>query len=256
MKNELDYNDIAKLVTGLGNPGFSEMLLDFVNLICNLNHFSLVHLANSDRVSYVMSASDKDVIITEATQKLYLTIYYRLDPNKEFLKHFSTDRSVLIKRLKSSEINDIGYRKLWYEKMGIVDRVSIITQADKGLYCLNLFRTKKMFSDIDISNITELSYLLSSLTIKHARLAGSISGFMTREGQIEGLVERLAKIEKTLSQREKEVCARIILGMSSEGIALDLNIKVQSVHTYRKRAYARLKISSQNELFALCLTLS
>lgn len=256
MKNELDYDDIAKLVTGLGNPGFSEILLSSVNLICNLNHFSLVHLTKNDRVAYVMSASDENVIITEATQKLYLTIYYRLDPNKEFLEHFSDNRSILIKRLKPSDISDIGYRKLWYEKMGIFDRVSIITQADKGLYCLNLFRTKKVFSDFDISIITDLSFLLSSLTIKHARLAGSISGFMTREVQLEGLVERLAKIDKTLSQREKEVCARILLGMSSEGIALDLSIKVQSVLTYRKRAYARLNISSQNELFALCLTLS
>ena len=79
---------------------------------------------------------------------------------------------------------------------------------------------------------------------------------MTRDTQIETLMERLTRIETNLTQREKEVCARILLGMSSEGIGLDLGIKMQSVLTYRKRAYARLNISSQNELFALCLSIN
>ena len=56
-----------------------------------------------------------------------------------------------------------------------------------------------------------------------------------------------------LSEREASVCTGIILGMTSEGIALDLGISVNTVRTYRKRAYARLMISSQNELMKLIL---
>lgn len=62
---------------------------------------------------------------------------------------------------------------------------------------------------------------------------------------------RLAALERGLTQRELDVCARTLIGLTAEGIALDLNIKKTSVLTYRKRAYARLGVSSQTQLFRL-----
>jgi DNA-binding CsgD family transcriptional regulator len=56
-----------------------------------------------------------------------------------------------------------------------------------------------------------------------------------------------------LAQREVEVCARALIGMSVEATALDLGIRPTSITTYRQRAYQKLGISSQNELFALVL---
>lgn len=253
----MNYEKIATIVNKLGSSTFPESLLEAINQECALNHLSLVHLEERDRITYLFSASSSaDVVITKTMQQLYLSIYYRLDPNKEFLEHFSEQKTILLQRMQQQDIQDQEYRKLWYEKMGIVDRVSILTKADKGLYCLNMFRTQKPFSEHDINVLTELSSLLSALTIKQARLSGTLSSFMTRNTQIETLMDRLTKIENSLTQREREVCARILLGMNSEGIGLDLGVKMQSVLTYRKRAYARLNISSQNELFALCLTIN
>ncbi|GAA0700061.1 LuxR C-terminal-related transcriptional regulator [Marinobacterium maritimum] len=255
-KQQLDYEGVAQLVLELGGPVFSEELLCWLNNICEINHLSLVHLEEQDKVTYILSASDKTLNITPEMQQLYLTIYYRLDPNKEFLQDFTEDDQMIIRRLRQQDINDLGYRRLWYDKMGIVDRLSVIVKADKGLYCLNLFRNKTPFPDTAIDAIHRMASLLSSLIIKHSRLSGSLSSFMTREAQIEMLIKRLSKLDSSLSQREKEVCSRVLLGMSSDGIALDLGIKLQSVLTYRKRAYSRLNISSQNELFGLCLTVS
>ena len=59
------------------------------------------------------------------------------------------------------------------------------------------------------------------------------------------------KVAPQLSPREIEVCVRIMLGITSEGIGIDLGISRNTVLTYRKRAYARLNISSQNQLFRL-----
>jgi DNA-binding CsgD family transcriptional regulator len=56
-----------------------------------------------------------------------------------------------------------------------------------------------------------------------------------------------------LSSREAAVCARIVTGYSNEAIALDLDLSFHSVRTYRRRAYAKLQVTSQNELFALIL---
>jgi DNA-binding CsgD family transcriptional regulator len=61
-------------------------------------------------------------------------------------------------------------------------------------------------------------------------------------------MQRLAQLCPALSGREREVLAWSAIGLTSEGIALQLNIGLNTVQTYRKRAYRRLSISSQNEL--------
>ena len=66
--------------------------------------------------------------------------------------------------------------------------------------------------------------------------------------------DRLRLLEPNMPKRETEVCAAITLGMTSEAIALNLGISVNTVLTYRKRAYARLGISCQNELLRLVLS--
>ena len=58
-----------------------------------------------------------------------------------------------------------------------------------------------------------------------------------------------------LTGREKDVCLRILSGFSSEAIAAELGISLHSALTYRKRAYVKLGISAQNELFAMVLRL-
>jgi DNA-binding CsgD family transcriptional regulator len=45
----------------------------------------------------------------------------------------------------------------------------------------------------------------------------------------------------------------ILQGLSSEAIAGRLAISLNSVLTYRRRAYQRLGITSQNELFSLVM---
>jgi DNA-binding NarL/FixJ family response regulator len=51
-----------------------------------------------------------------------------------------------------------------------------------------------------------------------------------------------------LPRRQVEVCARILLGFTKEAISSDLGISVETVQTYRKRAYLRLHVTSEQEL--------
>jgi DNA-binding CsgD family transcriptional regulator len=63
--------------------------------------------------------------------------------------------------------------------------------------------------------------------------------------------QRLLMLDQGLTARELDVCSRAMIGMTSEGTALDLALGKTSVLTYRRRAYARLGISSYRELFHL-----
>ena len=64
---------------------------------------------------------------------------------------------------------------------------------------------------------------------------------------------RALQLRGGLSRGGVAVAARVLSGMTSEGIAADLGIGLQSVLTYRKRAYAKLGVCGQRELFALTL---
>lgn len=52
-----------------------------------------------------------------------------------------------------------------------------------------------------------------------------------------------------LTDRERAVCARTMVGMTAEAIALDLGIAPSSVLTYRRRAYERYQITNSNQFF-------
>lgn len=72
-----------------------------------------------------------------------------------------------------------------------------------------------------------------------------------KEALVQSFRRRLDLLGRGLTERELDVCARVIIGMTTEAIALELDLRTPTVATYRKRAYARLGISSHYEMFCL-----
>src|SRR5690606_32985228 len=96
--------------------------------------------------------------------------------------------------------------------------------------------------------------LLISLLAKHAATLMSrpnVVRAVTCRDEIEDCLVTMTSFPK----REVEVCARILHGMSSIGIALDLGVGEETVRTYRKRSYQRLQIASERELLVWYLDL-
>ena len=63
-------------------------------------------------------------------------------------------------------------------------------------------------------------------------------------------IERCLSESTGLPPREVEVCARVLFGLTSAGIAVDLYLCENTVKTYRKRAYHRLAVGSERELIS------
>lgn len=64
---------------------------------------------------------------------------------------------------------------------------------------------------------------------------------------------RLALLAPQLTEREIQVHAGIVCGLSSNAIAASLGLSVNTVLTHRRRAYAKLGVSSLNELSHMLL---
>jgi DNA-binding CsgD family transcriptional regulator len=152
-------------------------------------------------------------------------------------------------RIAASDITDSVYRNHCYNAAGLDHRLSILQVRKGRTYRLNFYRGRgQPFSREAGENVFNAADMLMALIRRHDA-ESDVSQGLTKEM----FMQRLRAIAPGLPARELEVMALIAHGLSSHGIALELRISINTVLTYRKRAYSRLDISTQNELMQLLL---
>ena len=128
-------------------------------------------------------------------------------------------------------------------------KVTLIKRREIDTIKIHFYRRRETgpFCTGDVQRIAECADLLLAFLTRHALIDAHASALTLRRK----FQSRLETSFEDITPREVEVCAAIAVGMSSEAIALTLGISLNTVLTYRKRAYARLGICSQNELVRL-----
>jgi DNA-binding CsgD family transcriptional regulator len=91
------------------------------------------------------------------------------------------------------------------------------------------------------------SALLVAAHAKHIELLDARESAVRALASISQIEECLTG-SSVLTSREIEVCSRIIYGLSTLGIAVDLSLGEETVRTYRKRAYQRLALGTERQL--------
>jgi DNA-binding CsgD family transcriptional regulator len=140
------------------------------------------------------------------------------------------------------------YRKIFFQDSGIVDKWATAIWSGDTCFYVNFYR------------IAAQGRFRAAQRQRLGTIAPAIAASVARHFQ-EQPTSDLATLFATrpplsaLTPREQEVCRRILAGFSSEAIAQALGISLHSTLTYRKRAYERLGICSQSELFAIVLRL-
>lgn len=178
----------------------------------------------------------------------YLKSYLRLDPVSEAYRAAPNFADMALQRVRPSHIASSGFRRRVFDDGGIVERISIIQRGPRSWRVMSVARhsTDGCLRPDEIDALIRLSRLvLPMVPVNRAR------GRTPAELSVAEIEERFADRFTSLTPRERQVCARAVLGMSVEATALALGIAKTSVLTYRRRAYARLRVSSPYELCAL-----
>jgi len=147
-----------------------------------------------------------------------------------------------------------SYRKIFFEDSDIVDKFATAIWVEDTCYYVNFYRTTTQgrFEREQVQRLLTVAPTLSAAVARHFQRDTAPGGdAASRLKALFATSEPLAG----LTGREKDVCLGILTGRSSEAIAGELGISLHSALTYRKRAYEKLAISSQNELFGLVLRL-
>ena len=246
--------EVARLIETIGRPDFSDTVMEVIGRFLPVAHFAaLLQDAKSD-VQVIAAASRSRDDTSSTIAQAYARQYFRNDPARENGKDSSSStQRVALTHLRSRDLSHSPYRRECYDKPGIIERLSVTCGKGDSVDSLNFYRTlhEGPFEVADYDIAIETTALLIPFIRRHRAIVESPA--TNRAETLERFSKRLHSLPNRLAQREIEVCARALIGMSVEGTALDLGIRPTSVTTYRQRAYQKLGISSQNELFALVL---
>lgn len=242
--------EYAPVVAALGDARFAGELVATLNRSVPVDHVCLMRFADGDRPPVLESASWRGGDRVDEVQQAYLAGLYRRDPNFTL----RCGAGISVRLLRFGGVADDACSAT-YRRAGLLERLTVATASAGPPVALNLYRLRSSgaFSRVERAALATLAPLLAALALKHVAMIGVRLRSRDRAERIDALGARLHAINGGLTPRERAVLARVLAGMTSEGIALDLDIGLSSVLTYRKRAYARLGVTSQAELFALCL---
>jgi DNA-binding CsgD family transcriptional regulator len=244
----------------IGSDKFNEALMAVLNQLLPIDHCVVFTFSENGEAQHLFTQGKMNDNEAERLASDYVEKFHREDPNVQNLAEIG--QAVFVKSADDWKNKyDPTYRRHFFSDTKLVDKAASIEEIDNDYVYCNFYRMSASgtYSDEDRELIARLIPAATALIAAHYRMCKLIDPVTEKGGGthvpslVHNIITKAQKPFDQLTQRERQVCERIVLGYTSEGIGLDLRIKPSSVATYRKRAYDKLKITSQNELFSLCL---
>lgn len=251
----LSATALRGLIQLLGSAEFPKQLLVELQALIDVRHLSII--AFDDQLAAHMAGAESlgRVAVAKAAGKIYeRSLFHRYDPNVKVIHDTESDEPLLL-RLRAREITDDEYRSEIFERFKLVDRLSVLDHGSGHWHAINFYRESRSgeFNAADIATFRNAAGVIAALVSKHFAMVPPPASRTARKPSVEMFEALVSGLDERLTTRQVEVCARALMGMTNVAVGLSLGIQVPTVATLRKRAYATLKISSLNELFALCL---
>jgi len=250
---------IGALVSLIGSKEFGAGFYRTMNETIGFDQCT-VFVCDEKQPTTVVAEARTDFVASRVRKlaDTYVAEGYLRDPLRELSRRTPGLESQIF-MLSPAQLLDERYRKLFYSDPYIKHELAM-TAAVGDLYLYAGFYREPGRPDFSASEADFLRYCgdtLAQVLWKHAEISRNppCPDQRTPPPQIDRreLFERVRnaiRLDGGLTTREAEICAGIVLGYTVLGISMNLGITVNTVATHRKRAYAKLRISSQNELFA------
>jgi DNA-binding CsgD family transcriptional regulator len=242
--------DITPAVLAIGRPDFSDVLIDTLRRQAGVGHCMVFALTRAGAASCLLDAGN--IPIGGDLGAAYAGQFHESDPNRDAMFESRENDAPIVLPAFVPRTYGARYRKIFFQDSGIVDKVATAIWVDDTCFYVNFYRiaAQGCFTSAQLDCLQTIAPAISASVARHFQQSMASAP----EQNIAALFATRAPLAD-LTRREQEVCRHILLGFSSEAISHELGISLHSTLTYRKRAYDRLGISSQNELFAIVLRL-
>lgn len=234
---------LAGVIGCVGQPDFGSIALIELNRVITLPWWSSYSLHRTRPPEWHAGGSFKAPNGTSEAFRFYREGVYCEDETFQAAGERVQEGGTVITHWNASEL-PARHRNGIYTRHELRERISLVRSLGRGdLIALNFYRRidQRPFSTGDFELLGHLAGPLLSCISVHSRLHANAE------------VSPDMKMLSALPKREREVCERLLRGLTYDGIAADLGISSGTVKTYRDRAFERLEIHHRNELFAMAL---
>ncbi len=250
-------NSLADLVGAIEKPEFPEILCDTLLMVAPFDNIVIL--------AYMSDAPPIDLFSRffrlDTTSHLheYQAGPYLLDPFYLFCMKPFEPGTYRLRDFAPDRFFRSEYFKIYYEQTNMIDEIGLFAQLPTNeTIAVSLGREigSRPFNAREILAIDAIEPLLRSAMIKHWHTPRmkELAGPAERHDILPNLLRTsLESKGKPISDRESEVASLVLRGHSTESVALRLGISPATVKVHRKHIYAKLRISSQAELFRLSL---
>lgn len=250
---------IAGLIGSVGTPSFGAAFFAFARSMFGISDCSAFAFAGSSppRPIVLEGRDSKRRSVTRSLGSAYAAGGYRDDPHAR--RPFAAD-SVDVCMIGADELMDAGYRSYFFENHKIARKLAVVSFCGGKRYHVGFYRMEsdEAFGEKELANARDLAPIFINALHRQSELCGLLPEAHVTDfaeaGGLDATRDHLAAIFVAeghgLSPREAQICASIVLGYGTVAMSLNLGVSENTISTHRKRAYAKLKISSQNELFA------
>jgi DNA-binding CsgD family transcriptional regulator len=238
---------LPTLVNSIGQDDFGPALARFLNELCGADHFAAFRLGNDELREVAACCIEPERTARDRVDSYVNEGWWKRDPAMAQAQRCLPAGRPSIIHVDFSEVAYAAIRPSVYRD--VRDRLLLCGHAMNADFGLSIVRADPHapFADEAVEKVAGSAELLMAVLAKHADIRQTrpnVAQALTALDEIEDCITATS----ALPRREGEVSARILYGLSSVGIALDLSVSEETVKTYRKRAYQRLGIGSEREL--------
>jgi DNA-binding CsgD family transcriptional regulator len=242
---------ISDLILEIGTPSYGKALFSLMRRQLAIRQMTVYRYVPDRPVEPLVAESAGEDVQLKRSLDRYIGHFHSRDPLSPLLAPAS-HREVLLRCVDAERIADEEFRDELYRRADIAGKLVLIVRRPSDTISLSFFRGRDHgpFGEAERAFVGTWSRMLAATVERHFTLTASPDARDVDELLV--LCQALPA-EPPLSPRELGVCARGLRGMTADGIAADLGVSTHSVITYRRRAYIKLGIASQSQLFALAL---
>jgi len=243
--------EIAELINHVRLSSFCQVLADKLFNFCRYDEIRILVFANGESPTQIYP---QGAATQSSLQERYLDTEYLLDPRladgnaaPNLCRYFD---------LLTGQPSDQMFHQRYYSFLSFVDEVVLRFAVDSDMTMVISLGRRSAKGDVSRQEMGLLQGIYPTLEALIQQFWFSQrDNYPLRKPSSSPLEFAIDSFGNgILTRREREVATLILKGMSSKGIARTLNISVDTVKVHRKNMHARLRTSTQSDLFLAFLS--
>jgi DNA-binding CsgD family transcriptional regulator len=239
--------DLCRLIQYTNHNNFLSHFAKFAHLWLDAEQVTIIRAPAQHAVSLLYGENFRRPTLMPDLWDDYATRFCRIDP---LLKRVDSSNRPMssVCYLSNETINDTSYYKNMFARPSLQDKLSVVSRLDNEIILINMYRGQHAQKSPNIKQTIIKTFAVAAAAVEaHLR---PVLQSQPVKGEMPLDLSSIPALQN-LSERECEVCRHILRGLSLEGISLEMQLSFNTIITYKRRAFTKLNISTQKELFHL-----